>query len=429
MKHLVEGRIANLGELVQQAQAGDITSYEHIVIRFQASAFSQAFSVLGDSHLAEDAVQDAFIEAYRRLSSLRAPEAFASWFHRIVFTACSRIKRRRTVLTSPLEEAEEIADSGEHPAERLEREQREQAVHLAIQSLPDGLRMVTALYYIGGIGQRGIADYLGLTEASVKKRLFDARKKLKEDITNMAETISKGRMPAEEISARVIAELVSRPQPLLIKDHPLSQILELIKTALPDYEMIDSREVEDKEIYSSIQESYFSGTTAFELDAKHMLRTQTSGATLRAIKDKKPPIRLLTAGRVFRSVQEDDLHLKVFHQMDGICVASNVSPNELRQTVKQLILGVLGQAEIRFREADFGWVNQGKEFDAKINEKWEKIGGCGMLKPEMLREAGYDPDQVQGYAFGLGLERLTLLKLGLKSILELWRPPYLQSGL
>jgi RNA polymerase sigma factor (sigma-70 family) len=425
----MEDRMTNLGELVRRAQGGDIGSYEDIVIRFQASAFSQAFSVLGDSHLAEDAVQDAFVEAYRKLGSLRTPEAFASWFHRIVFTACSRMKRRRTVLTSSLEEAEGIADPSESPADRLEREQREQTVHLAIQALPDSLRTVTALYYIGGIGQRRIADYLGLPETTVKKRLFDARKKLKEDITNMAKTISEGRMPADQVSARVIAEVVSRPQPLLIKDHPIRQVLDQIKTVMPDYEVIDSREVEEKEIYASIQEPYSAGTAdAYQLDAKHVLRTQTSGATLRAIKGRKPPIRLLTAGRVFRAVQEDDRHLKVFHQLGGICVAPDASAGELRETLKRLISAVLGQVEIRFRDEDYGWVDQGMEVDAKVNDKWESVGGCGMLKPEMLREAGHNPKRVQGYAFGLGLERLALLKSGLKSIHELWRPPYLQPG-
>lgn len=425
----MENRMTNLGELVRRAQDGDIGSYEHIVRRFQASAFSHAFSVLGDSHLAEDAVQDAFIEAYRNLGSLRTPEAFASWFQRIVFTACSRIRRRRTVLTTSLEEAEKMADPSESPADRLERKHREQMVHLAIQTLPDSLRIVTALHYIGGIGQRDIADYLGLPDTTVKKRLFDARKKLKEDIMNIARKISEGGMPADRVSARVIAELVSRPQPLLIKDHPIRQVLDQIKTAMPDWEVIDSGEVEEKEIYTSIQEPYSAGTAdAYQLDDKHVLRTQTSGATLRAIKGRRSPIRLLTAGRVFRAVQEDERHLKVFHQLDGICVAPNASLDELRETLKKLITAVLGPVEVRFHDEDFGFVDQGMEVDAKVNDKWESVGGCGMLKSDMLREAGHNPEKVQGYAFGLGLERLAMLKIGLKSVRDLWRPPYIQPG-
>ena len=429
MRQTMEEATVSLGELVREAQAGDITSYEHLVIRFQASAFSQAFSVLGDSHLAEDAVQDAFIEAYLKLSLLRTPEAFASWFHKIVFTACSRITRRRTLPTSSLEEAERIADTSENPAEHLEREQREQTVHLAIQALPDSLRVVTALYYIGGINQHGIADYLGLTEATIKKRLFEARKKLKEDITNMANTISEGRIPPEEVSARVIAELVSRPQPLLVKEHPVRQLVDQIRTALPDYEMIDSREVEENKIYASIQTSFFSGGSAYKLDASHVLRTQTTGATLRAIKGRQVPIRLLTAGRVFRPVPEDKMHLKVFHQLDGVCVAQNATLDNLKDTLRKVLTAVLGQVEIRFQEADYGFINQGADIEVKEKEQWVGVAGCGMLKPEMLREAGHNPEQIKGFSFGFGLERIAVVKFGLKDIRELWRPPYLSSGL
>jgi RNA polymerase sigma factor (sigma-70 family) len=420
----MENQSVNLIEYVLRAQNGDVSSYEMIVKRLQASAFSQAFSMLGDSNLAEDATQEAFVEAYKKLVTLRTPEAFITWFRRIVFTACSRIRRQISVVATSLEDAETVADVGESPSERAERKEREQTVHLTIQKLPDSLRMVTALYYIGGIGQCGIATYLGLSETTVKKRLFDARKKLKEGIANMAKTISDGKTPAEEVSARVIAELVGRPQPLLIKEHPIRQIVEMIKIALSDYELIDSSEVEEKEIYSSIQESYVSISTAYQLDAKHVLRTQTAGATLRAIKGRQTPIRLLTAGRVFRPEKEDEQHLKVFHQLDGICVAPNASRDELKETITKLITAALGPVEIRFRDADYGFVSQGMDVDVRKNNKWVEVAGCGILKVEMLREAGHNPEQVQGYAFGLGLERLAMLKLGLKSVLDLWRAPY-----
>jgi RNA polymerase sigma factor (sigma-70 family) len=423
-----DDRKVNVVELVVRAQAGDVGSYEQIVRNFQASAFGHAFYVLGDSYLAEDAVQDAFVEAYQHLGSLRTPEAFASWFGRIVATACDRMTRRKTLLTSSLEEAERLQDFSESPDDRIEREQQEREVHLAIQALPESLRIVTALYYIGGIRQQEVARYLGLSEVTVKKRLFDARKKLKEGIMSMAKRISEGAMPAERVSARVIAELVGRPQPLLVKDHPIRRLLDEIINALPGYELIESPEVEGREMYASIQEPYWRGAQAYQLDAKHTLRTQTTGATLRAIKGRQTPIRLLTAGRVFRAVREDELHLKVFHQADGICVAQDASLVELKETLKRLLSAVLGQVEIRFRDHDLGFLYQGMDVTASIGDKWESIAGCGLLRPDMLGEAGHDPKQVEGFAFGLGLERLAVLKFGLRSVDELWRPPYVQPS-
>ena len=434
MKDFIAGTVcgrpflSTVSELVSRAQAGDLASYEEIVRRFQAWAFSRAFSILGDSHLAEDAVQDAFVEAFRNLGSLLAPEAFPSWFHRIVLTACNRITRRRALPASSLDRSAKYSQRTDlDPSDRIEREERDRMVHIAIQSLSDNLRMVTALYFIGGMSQREVGDYLCLSESVVKKRLFDARRKLRGYLTNMAKSISDERMPAEEVSARVIAELISRPQPLLINDHPIRQVVDQIKAALPDYEVIESREVEDKEIYPSIQESYFAGYgVGYHLDTESMLRTQTSGATLRAIKGRRPPVRLLGAGRVYRAVGEDAHHLKVFHQLDGVCVAKAASLDELRATLSRLLATVLGPREFSYREEDFGFVDHGMEVYGAFEDRWRSIAGCGMLKPAMLREAGHDPDRVQGYAYGIGLERLAQLKLGLTSIHELWRRPYLQ---
>ena len=127
--------LSTVSELVSRAQAGDLASYEEIVRRFQAWAFSRAFSILGDSHLAEDAVQDAFVEAFRNLGSLLAPEAFPSWFQRIVLTACNRITRKRTLPASSLSEAETPQQTDVDPSDRIEREERDRMVHIAIQSL------------------------------------------------------------------------------------------------------------------------------------------------------------------------------------------------------------------------------------------------------------------------------------------------------
>ncbi len=419
--------MSDVSDLVSRAQAGDLGSYEEMVRRFQASAFSRAFSIIGDSQLAEDAVQDAFVEAFRSLGSLLAPEAFPNWFHRILLTACNRITRKRTLPASSLAETETSGQSDIDPSEHVERKERDRMVHIAIQSLSDNLRMATALYFIGGMSQREIGAFLGISESAVKGRLFNARRKLREELRNMAKSISDERMPAEEVSARVIAELISRPQPLLIEEHPIRQFVDQIKSALPRYEVIESREVEDKAIYPSIQQSYFAGYgVGYHLDAESMLRTQTSGATLRAIKGRRPPVRLLCAGRVYRPVEEDEHHMKVFHQLDAICVAKSASMAELQATLDRLLSAVLGSIEISYRKEDLGFVDHGMQVYCPFGDEWHGVAACGMLKPAMLQEAGHDPGQVQGYAFGFGLERLAQLKLGLKSVHELWRRPFLQ---
>ena len=107
-------------------------------------------------------------------------------------------------------------------------------------------------------------------------------------------------------------------------------------------------------------------------------------------------------------------------------MAGAASLDELRATLSRLLSTVLGPIDLSYREEDLGFVDHGMQVYCAFEDRWRSIAGCGVLKPAMLREAGHDPDQVQGYAYGIGLERLAQLKLGLKSIHELWRRPYLQ---
>ena len=84
--------------------------------------------------------------------------------------------------------------------------------------------------------------------------------------------------------------------------------------------------------------------------------------------------------------------------------------DELQTTLNAILSAVSGPVEVRYREHDYGWVDQGMDVDVEMKDGWIEVAGCGMLKSAMLRDAGHDPDQVQGYAFGLGLERLAQVK-------------------
>ena len=256
-----------IGHLVRRAQAGDMESYDEIVRRFRASAFGHTFARLGDSQLAEDAVQEAFVQAHLNLGPLTVPEAFPAWFRKVVATACNRITRKKVVATVPLSDAENIAVECAGPAADLEQMVRDRLMHAAIQSLSDGQRTITALYYIGGMTQREVADYLGLSETAVKKRLHDARRKLGKYVIDKAKTISDQATPTNAVSARVIAELVGWAQLVLIEGHPVRMIVDRIKAVLPEYDLIETREVEEADIYPSIGEAYASGNAdAYRLD-------------------------------------------------------------------------------------------------------------------------------------------------------------------
>ncbi len=173
---------------VRLAQAGSVKAFNGIVRQFQDMATGYAASVLGDFQSAQDAAQDAFVEAYLTLPVLRSPEAFPSWLRKIVFKHCDRQTRRPRVSTLPIMAAEHIPSAGPGLEEMVERQEEQEAISRAIRSLPPAQREVVALFYLGQYSQQNIADFLGLSLTTVKSRLHQGRSRLRERITQMEKT-------------------------------------------------------------------------------------------------------------------------------------------------------------------------------------------------------------------------------------------------
>lgn len=174
-----------LALLVKRAQDGDAEAYDQIVRRFQDMAVGYATSLLGDFDLAQDAAQDAFVQAYQDLPTLHAPVAFAGWFRKIVFKHCDRATRKKRLRAVPLEAIAGVAAPEAGPAERIQRRELQEAVHQAIQVLSPEQQAVVTLFYLGEHTYGDIAHFLGVPVTTVKSRLHVARGRLKEGMTTM----------------------------------------------------------------------------------------------------------------------------------------------------------------------------------------------------------------------------------------------------
>jgi RNA polymerase sigma factor (sigma-70 family) len=174
-----KGREEELAALVVAAQAGDLDAFSKIVGRFQAMAYATADSHLGDHHLAEDAAQEAFVEAFVNLVKLKDPAAFPGWFRQILLRQSIRRRRRGRVSTVPLDAVLEMASQEPGPAEVAENGALKEQVLAALSSLPEHERRVTQLFYMDGCSYQQIAEWLGLPLTTVKKRLHSARNRLK----------------------------------------------------------------------------------------------------------------------------------------------------------------------------------------------------------------------------------------------------------
>ena len=201
-----EQQLDDLKSLVTQARDGDLDAYAAIVRRFQDMAYGFAYSYLGDFHLAQDAAQEAFIEAYRDLRKLCEPAAFPGWFRKIVHKHCDRFARRKRVATVPLDVATEAESRSPEPAEEAQNREMQGKVLAAIRGLPDSQRTVTALYYIDGYSQNEIADFLDVPTATVRKRLERSREQLKERMLTMVDESLKS-VPLPDRFADVVVQL------------------------------------------------------------------------------------------------------------------------------------------------------------------------------------------------------------------------------
>ena len=149
----------------------------------------------------------------------------------------------------------------------------------------------------------------------------------------------------------------------------------------------------------------------FYVDKNHVLRTHTSPVQVRYMKDNNPPLKVISPGRVYR-VDSDATHSPMFHQVEGLWVDKKVNFANLKGIVQDFLQNFFEDSEltIRFRPSFFPFTEPSAEIDMSWNGGWLEIGGCGMVHPEVLNQVNVNPEEFQGFAFGLGVERLTMLK-------------------
>jgi RNA polymerase sigma factor (sigma-70 family) len=160
-------------------------AFGELVRRFQDMAFACAFAVLGDTYLAQDTAQEAFVVAWQKLAQLREPAAFPGWFKRIVLTQCSRLTRCKRLQMLPLDAGVDKSTDDPDPHSSAERRDLVTKVLQAIDALPENERLVTTLFYINGYTQADIGEFLEVPVSTVNKRLYSARQRLKGSVVEL----------------------------------------------------------------------------------------------------------------------------------------------------------------------------------------------------------------------------------------------------
>ncbi|MBI3306921.1 MAG: phenylalanine--tRNA ligase subunit alpha [Candidatus Omnitrophica bacterium] len=206
--------------------------------------------------------------------------------------------------------------------------------------------------------------------------------------------------------------------------HPINQMIQEICRIFErlGFETVDGPEIETE----------FHNFTALNIPLDHpsrdsfdtfytsegeLLRSQTSTVQIRVMQDRKPPLRIIAPGRVYRPDAVDASHSFMFHQIEGLMVDDRVTFSDLKGVLQLFLRELFGKdAKVRFRPHFFPFTEPSVEVDIKWGKGWLEVLGAGTVDPNVFEAVGYDPKKVQGFAFGLGVERMVMLRHKIQDI-------------
>ncbi len=213
--------------------------------------------------------------------------------------------------------------------------------------------------------------------------------------------------------------------------HPVTRTIERLESFFvgAGYSLMEGPEIED-EFHNfealNIPEHHPARAMhdTFYFDAGRLLRTHTSPVQVRTMKAQQPPLRIICPGRVYRC-DYDQTHSPMFHQMEGLVVDKNISFADLKGTLNEFLSAFFErEVKVRLRPSYFPFTEPSAEIDIEwvmetpegTKTRWLEIGGCGMVHPEVFRHVGIDPEEYTGFAFGMGMERMAMLRYGVNDL-------------
>jgi phenylalanyl-tRNA synthetase alpha chain len=292
------------------------------------------------------------------------------------------------------------------------------------------------------LGRQGVLTQLlrslGTLPAAERPQVGAAANEVKREL----EALLDARLAAAQETERTRARAVARPdltlpgrRPPLGAVHPLRQVEDEIIEVFAGlgFSVVEGPEIETD--YNNFEALNFPQDhpardmqDTFFLPGELLLRTHTSPVQIRTMQAQRPPVRVIVPGRVYRRDIADASHSPVFHQVEGLAVDRDISMGDLKGTLELFARELFGpKSRIRFRPSFFPFTEPSAEVDVlcfmcggtgcrACGDGWLEILGSGMVHPNVLRNVGYDPEDVTGWAFGMGIERIAMLRYGVDDL-------------
>ena len=277
---------------------------------------------------------------------------------------------------------------------------------------------------------------LSKEERPVMGKLVNDVKKVVEEKLDEAVSKIKEEEKKKKLESEVIDITLPGKKNVIGKRHPLELTIERIKDIFIsmgfsveegpevelDYYNFEALNIPKNHPARSEQDTFY-------INDNVVLRTQTSGVQIRVMEKQKPPIKMISPGKVYRAYSVDATHSPIFHQMEGLVVAKGVTFADLKGTLELFVKKMFGdKVQTKFRPHHFPFTEPSAEMDATCfvcggkgcnvckGSGWIEMLGCGMVHPNVLRNCGIDPEEYSGFAFGFGIDRMVMLSYGLDDI-------------
>ncbi len=302
---------------------------------------------------------------------------------------------------------------------------------------------------VAALGKKGEVSKMmqGLGKMSIdeKKVMGPALNGLKKEIAALVES-KKEALENEALDAALASETMDMSLPISNTQgtlHPVQQVMEEMAVIFSDmgFSVAEGPDIED-DFHNFTALNFPKGHPARDMhdtffmssedgEEKKVLRTHTSPVQIRTMIKDKPPIRIIAPGRTYRC-DSDQTHTPMFHQVEGLVIDKGIHMGHLKGVLMDFVSAFFEtDVDVQFRPHHFPFTEPSAEMDVRYErvgsaikigqgEKWMEILGCGMVHPNVLRACGVDPDEYQGFAFGMGVDRLAMLKYGMPDLRDMF---------
>ncbi len=303
---------------------------------------------------------------------------------------------------------------------------------------------------VAALGKKGEVSLmmreLGKMSVEEKKVMGPALNGLKNDLNALIET-KKTALENAALDAALASETMDMSLPIKRAKgtlHPVPQVMEEMAVIFSDmgFSVAEGPDIEDDfhnftalnfppgHPARDMHDTFFMSAIKGE-DEKKVLRTHTSPVQIRTMINQKPPIRIIAPGRTYRC-DSDQTHTPMFHQVEGLVIDKDIHMGHLKGVLMDFVSAFFEtDVDVQFRPHHFPFTEPSAEMDVRYErdgasikigqgEKWMEILGCGMVHPNVLRACGLDPNEYQGFAFGMGVDRLAMLKYGMPDLRDMF---------